>query len=137
MPLAAARGGAETMPELMATLRSAPGAVGRDPRSSPAIRTPGPPAESGSGTRPTAEIQTIHVQGNVHLIASTANIAVQVGDDGVVVVDTGSGQLTDKVLAAIKALSNKEIRWVINTEFDRDHAGGNEAISKAGRTVQR
>jgi glyoxylase-like metal-dependent hydrolase (beta-lactamase superfamily II) len=39
------------------------------------------------------------------------------------------------VLAAIKALSNKEIRWVINTEFDRDHAGGNEAISRAGRTV--
>ena len=47
----------------------------------------------------------------------------------------GSGQLTDKVLAAIRSLSNKEIRWVINTEFDRDHAGGNEAISKAGRTV--
>ncbi len=144
MPLAAARGGAETMyPEYMATLRSGPGAVARDPRpalrspgeggSGPAIRTPGPP---GGGTRPTADLQTIHVQGNVHLIAGAgANIAVQVGDDGVVVVDTGSGQLTDKVLAAIKALSNKEIRWVINTEFDRDHAGGNEAISKAGRTV--
>jgi len=69
------------------------------------------------------------------IVGAGSNIAVQVGDDGVVVVDTGNGQLSDKVIAAIKALSNKEIRWVINTEFDRDHAGGNEAISKAGRTV--
>jgi glyoxylase-like metal-dependent hydrolase (beta-lactamase superfamily II) len=82
------------------------------------------------------DVQTIHVQGNVHMIVGAgANIAVQVGDDGVVVVDTGNGQVTDKVLAAIKSLSSKEIRWVINTEFDRDHAGGNEAISNAGRTV--
>jgi glyoxylase-like metal-dependent hydrolase (beta-lactamase superfamily II) len=87
-------------------------------------------------TVPAGEVRTVHVQGNVHMIVGAgANIAVQVGDDGIVVVDTGSGQLTDKVLAAIRSLSNKEIRWVINTEFDRDHTGGNEAISKAGRTV--
>jgi cyclase len=140
MPLAAARGGADTMyPEYMATLRSGPGAVGRDPRIGPAIRPPGPTPvgrDPRSGPAAPAALQTIHVQGNVHMIAGAgANIAVQVGDDGVVVVDTGSGQLTDTVLAAIKTLSKKEIRWVINTEFDRDHAGGNEAISKAGRTV--
>jgi cyclase len=152
IPLAAARGGAETTyPEYMATLRAmlagappAPAAssgsapVRRDPRSGPAA-TPGPPPDTRGGTRPTtatADVQTIHVQGNVHMIVGAgANIAVQVGEDGVVVVDTGNGQVTDAVLAAIKSLSSKEIRWVINTEFDRDHAGGNEAVSKAGRTV--
>ena len=93
----------------------------------------GPPGEAD---RLTTDVQTIHVQGNVHMIVGAgANIAVQVGDDGVVVVDTGNGQLTDKVLAAIRSLSKNEIRWIINTEFDRDHAAGNEAISKAGRTV--
>jgi cyclase len=77
------------------------------------------------------------VQGNVHLIAGAgANIAAQVGEDGVVVVDTGDGRVTDKVIAAIRQLApGKEIRWIINTEFDRDHAGGNDALSKAGRTV--
>jgi len=101
----------------------------------------GPPREAAGPDGPdkaraTTDVRTIHVQGNVHMIVGAgSNIAVQVGDDGVVVVDTGNGQLSDKVIAAIKALSNKEIRWVINTEFDRDHAGGNEAISKAGRTV--
>jgi glyoxylase-like metal-dependent hydrolase (beta-lactamase superfamily II) len=103
----------------------------------------GPPGEADkprpttSDVRPaTSGVQTLHVQGNVHVIVGAgANIAVQVGDDGIVVVDTGNGQLTDQVLATIRSLSPKEIRWVINTEFDGDHAGGNEAVSKAGRTV--
>jgi cyclase len=149
MPLAAARGGADTMyPEYMATLRS--GAVPRTAdvgrglslgaeASAKAAASPGGPDKARpteDTPRPMTDVQTIHVQGNVHMIVGAgSNIAVQVGDDGIVVVDTGSGQVTDKVLAAIKSLSPKEIRWVINTEFDRDHAGGNEAMSKAGRTV--
>jgi glyoxylase-like metal-dependent hydrolase (beta-lactamase superfamily II) len=157
IPLEAARGGAETTyPEYMTTLRSMAGPatatnLGRT-LSGPAgepdkarSTTPAGEADKPRSTtpaggpdrpRPATDVQTIHVQGNVHMIVGAgSNIAVQVGDDGVVVVDTGNGQLSDKVIAAIKALSNKEIRWVINTEFDRDHAGGNEAISKAGRTV--
>jgi glyoxylase-like metal-dependent hydrolase (beta-lactamase superfamily II) len=87
-------------------------------------------------TPPGANLQTIHVQGNVYLLAGAgSNIAVQVGEDGVLVVDTGDGTKTDAVLAAIRALSPKEIRWVVNTEFDADHTAGNQAISLAGRTV--
>jgi len=135
IPLEAARGGAETTyPEYMTTLRSMLTA-GPD-KARPTI-PPGPPREAATNVaHPTTDVQTIHVQGNVHMIVGAgANIAVQVGDDGVVVVDTGNGQLTDKVLAAIRSLSKNEIRWIINTEFDRDHAAGNEAISKVGRTV--
>ena len=82
------------------------------------------------------DVETFHVQGNVHMITGAgANIAVQVGDDGVLVVDTGTGILTDKVLAAIRRLSRAPIRWIVNTNGDPDHTGGNDAISHAGKTV--
>jgi cyclase len=81
-----------------------------------------------------AEIHDFYVQGNVWLLVGAGgNIAVQIGDDGVLVVDTGLAQNADKVLAAIKKLSDKPIRWVLNTHFHPDHTGGNEALSKAGR----
>ncbi len=81
----------------------------------------------------TAEFSAFHVQGNVYLLVGAGgNIAVQTGDEGVLLVDTGLTQNADKVLAAVKKLSNKPIRWILNTHFHPDHTGGNEAISKAG-----
>jgi len=80
-----------------------------------------------------AEINSFHVQGNVWLLVGAGgNIAVQTGDEGVLVVDTGLERNADKVLAAIKKLSDKPIRWIINTHFHPDHTGGNEVLSKAG-----
>jgi glyoxylase-like metal-dependent hydrolase (beta-lactamase superfamily II) len=82
------------------------------------------------------DLKTVLVQGSVYMIVGAgANIAVQVGDNGVFVVDTGAAAYTDQVLAAIQALSKKEIRWIVNTTLDPDHIGGNERISQAGRTV--
>jgi glyoxylase-like metal-dependent hydrolase (beta-lactamase superfamily II) len=76
---------------------------------------------------------TFHVGGNVHmLIGAGANIAVQVGDEGVLVVDTGLAQNSARVLATIRTLSNQPIRWIINTHFHSDHTGGNEALATAG-----
>jgi len=60
---------------------------------------------------------------------------VQIGEEGVLVVDTGAAQTRDKVLAAIRQLSTKPIRWIINTHADADHTSGNETISQAGMTV--
>src|SRR5690606_12334503 len=61
-------------------------------------------------------IETVHVQGNVHmLLGAGGNIAVQVGDDGILVVDTGTAERRDDVLAAIRRLSDKPIRWIVNT----------------------
>jgi len=86
---------------------------------------------SGAG-----DLKTVRVQGHVYMIVGAgANIAVQVGENGVLVVDTGAAAYTDRVLAAIRALSKKDIRWVVNTTLDPDHIGGNERISQAGRTV--
>jgi cyclase len=83
------------------------------------------------------EINAFHVQGNVYLLVGAGgNIAVQTGDEGVLVVDTGLAQHADKVLAAIRKLSDKPIRYIINTNLDPDHTGGNEVIGKAGSTTQ-
>jgi glyoxylase-like metal-dependent hydrolase (beta-lactamase superfamily II) len=81
------------------------------------------------------ELITIKVQGNVYLISGAGgNIAVQTGDQGVLLVDTGLANMTDKVLAAIRKLSDKPIQYIINTHVHPDHTGGNAAVRKAGLT---
>lgn len=83
-----------------------------------------------------AEIQVFPVQGNVYmLVGAVGNITIQVGDDGILLVDTGVAGMSDKVLAAIRRVSDKPIRYIINTHVHADHTGGNEAIAKAGRTI--
>jgi glyoxylase-like metal-dependent hydrolase (beta-lactamase superfamily II) len=81
-------------------------------------------------------IETFHVQGQVYaLVGAGANVAVQIGDDGVLVVDTGGAARRTDLLAAIRQLTDKPIRWIVNTSADADHTGGNETISQAGVTV--
>jgi cyclase len=95
-------------------------------------------AVAGAATAALAQgsIETYHVQGNVHmLVGGGSNVAVQIGDEGVLVVDTGSRLSRDALLAAVKKLSDRPIRWIINTSADLDHTGGNETVSQAGMTV--
>ena len=78
-------------------------------------------------------LEVLEVRPNFFMIAGAGgNIAVQVGDDGVVVVDAGSGASAQAVLAAIKRITPKPIRYVIDTGPDADHVGGNDVLSKAG-----
>jgi len=73
---------------------------------------------------------------NFHVVfGDGANIAVQTGPDGVVLVDSGSAQMTDRLLAAIKGLTDRPIRYIINTGADADHVGGNEKVAKAGQSL--
>jgi glyoxylase-like metal-dependent hydrolase (beta-lactamase superfamily II) len=69
------------------------------------------------------------------IVGAGGNIGVQVGEDGVVIVDAGSAGGAPGVLAAIKRISAKPIRYIIDTGPDNDHVGGNEAISKAGEKL--
>ena len=83
-----------------------------------------------------AEIEVLQLRPNFYMVAGGgANVAVQVGEDGVVVVDTGSVANASNVLSAVKKITPTPIRYVINTGFDADHVGGNETISKAGVTL--
>jgi glyoxylase-like metal-dependent hydrolase (beta-lactamase superfamily II) len=129
MPKEGVRGGAETL--LPEWKPGAPRAT-VNPKANGGFRPEDQPQKLTPG-----EVRAVPVQGNVHMIVGAgANIAVQVGEDGVLVVDTGASGTSEKVLAAIKQLApDKEIRWIVNTGMRADHTGGNEAISKAGRTV--
>jgi len=83
-----------------------------------------------------AEVHILPVQGNIYmLVGAGGNITVQAGNDGVLLVDTGVAQMSDKVLAAVRSISEKPIRYIINTHAHPDHTGGNEAIAKAGSTI--
>ena len=82
------------------------------------------------------EITTIHVQGSVYMLQGAGgNVAVQIGEMGVVVVDTGLAQNADKLIAAIRKLSDKPIQYIINTHVHPDHIGGNDAVRRAGVTI--
>jgi cyclase len=73
---------------------------------------------------------------NFYMISGAgANIGVQTGSDGLVVVDTGTQDASGRVLAEVRKMSDQPIRYVINTSADADNVGGNEAVSKAGVNV--
>ncbi len=86
--------------------------------------------------RQNGPVHTVHISGDVYaLIGGGANIVVSVGNEGVFVVDTGAAGQFDNILAAIRALSDRDIRWIVNTTLDPDHIGNNEKMSNAGKTV--
>lgn len=83
-----------------------------------------------------SDLHVLPVQGNISmLVGAGGNITVQIGKDGVLLVDTGLAQNSEKVLAEIRKLSPKQIRYIINTHVHADHTGGNAAIAKAGSTI--
>jgi len=82
------------------------------------------------------DLEVLQIRPNFYMIAGAGgNVGVQVGEDGVVVVDAGSSAQADAVLAAIRRITPQPIRYVINTSADPDHVGGNEKMSQAGQTL--
>jgi glyoxylase-like metal-dependent hydrolase (beta-lactamase superfamily II) len=83
-----------------------------------------------------ADLEILQLRPNFYMIAGAGgNIGVQVGVDGVVVVDSGSAASREAVVAAIKKITAQPIRYLVNTSADPDHVGGNDAIAKAGQTL--
>lgn len=81
-------------------------------------------------------LDVIQVRPNFYMIAGAGgNIGVQIGSDGVVMVNAGKEGASDQVLAAVRKLTSLPIRYVIDTNADPDFVGGNANISKAGRTI--
>ena len=90
-------------------------------------------AAQASGAASSDVLEVLEVRPNFFMIAGAgSNIGVQVGEDGVVVVDAGTAASAQAVVAAIKRITPKPIRYVIDTGPDADHVGGNDVLSKAG-----
>jgi cyclase len=82
------------------------------------------------------EIHVLPVRDNIYmLVGAGGNITVQVGKDGVLLVDTEYAQLSDKILAAIRKVSSEPLHYIINTHYHADHTSGNENLRKAGSTI--
>jgi glyoxylase-like metal-dependent hydrolase (beta-lactamase superfamily II) len=82
------------------------------------------------------EIKTTNLGDNIYMLEGQGgNITVAVAKDGIIMVDGQYAPLHDKIKAAVEAISNKPIKYLINTHFHGDHTGGNEAFAKDGATI--
>jgi cyclase len=81
-------------------------------------------------------IKTHQLSDNIYMIEGQGgNIGISIGDDGVFMIDSQYAPLTPKILDAIKAISDKQIKFLVNTHHHGDHTGGNANIKKLGTTV--
>ncbi len=83
-----------------------------------------------------AQIRTIPVSAGVYMLAGRGgNIGLSVGGDGAFLVDDQFAPLSEKIKAAVAALSDRPVRFVINTHWHGDHTGGNENLGQAGAII--
>jgi len=79
------------------------------------------------------KVNILPVQGSVYmLIGAGGNTTLQVGKDGVLLVDTQYAPMAPKIMAAVRTLSQMPIKYIINTHMHGDHTGGNGALVKLG-----
>lgn len=89
---------------------------------------------AGASVIAQSQVETLPVQGQVHVITGFGgNVTVLVGPEGVMLVDAGRLDAADRLIAAVRALTPLPIHYILNTNADSDHVGGNAAVAKAGR----
>jgi glyoxylase-like metal-dependent hydrolase (beta-lactamase superfamily II) len=82
------------------------------------------------------EMKVQKVAGNVYMLTgSGGNIGVSIGEDGILVVDDQFASLIPKIQEALKGLSDKPVRFVLNTHWHFDHTGGNKDFSKTSTII--
>jgi len=118
-------------PTVTAAARKAPPPPEVKPVAAP---EPAAPPVDDRFAKVTIEVQK--VSGNVYMLKGAGgNIAVLVGDDGIVIVDDQFAPLAPKIRAALKGISDKPVKFVVNTHWHGDHTGGNVAFSNEASIV--
>jgi glyoxylase-like metal-dependent hydrolase (beta-lactamase superfamily II) len=91
---------------------------------------------SGPPRSPGGALETIEIRPNVYVIfGAGGNIVMHAGEDGVILVDSGSAALADQVVAEIRKITPDPIRMIIHTSADVDHVSGTERIAREGSTI--
>lgn len=81
-------------------------------------------------------IETIELEADLFmLVGRGGNIGLSVGDDGAFLIDDQYAPLTEKILAAVAAVTPRPVRWVLNTHWHGDHTGGNENLGRRGAMI--
>ena len=84
----------------------------------------------------TVQIKTIKLTETIYMLqGSGGNIGVLIGKDGIVLIDDQFAPLSEKIKTALKVLSDKPVRFVVNTHFHGDHSGGNENFGGEGAII--
>ena len=82
------------------------------------------------------QIETVKVSDNIYmLVGSGGNIGLSIGEDGAIMIDDQFAPLTEKILAAVRTLTDQPVRFLVNTHWHGDHVGGNENLGKAGAII--
>lgn len=82
------------------------------------------------------DIQTLQVRDNIYmLVGAGGNITVQTGNDGILIVDTQYAEMSEKILNALREISDGTLRYIINTHVHGDHVGGNVNLARSGATI--
>src|SRR5690606_25226172 len=104
-----------------------------------ALAAPRAQAPAGGAQAPPQDVQVRATQlaPNFYALQATglSTVGVLTGPDGVLMVDSGTAALTEKIVAAIKGVSQAPIRFLINTHLHGDHTGGNANFGKMGVTL--
>lgn len=94
--------------------------------------------QQGLAQVPDAEptVEVLQVRDDIYmLVGQGGNITMQVGDDGILIVDTQFARMSDAIIAAIREISDEPIRYIVNTHHHGDHIGGNGRLRRVGDTV--
>ena len=82
------------------------------------------------------EIQTIKAADGIYMLTGKGgNIGLSTGADGVFLIDDQFAPLTDRIQAAITQVSDKPVKFVLNTHWHPDHTGGNENLGSSGTVI--
>ena len=121
---------------MIASGRSNGPSLAQAPPARPTPGTPPAPAATQPPDFSAVEIKAEKVTDGVFMLTGRGgNIGVSVGSDGVFLIDDQFAPLTDKIKAAVATLSDKPVRFLLNTHWHGDHVGGNENFGKAGVSI--
>ena len=105
--------------------------------SLPPVAAQAQPRPQTPSAAPADNVEVVPVTSDVYMIGGAgSNITVNVGPQGLFVVDTGPAAASARVVAAIRSISDKPIRYIVNTSADLDHVGGNIDVNKLGQAIK-